>query len=177
MKHAKISLILLVLLISLVFQSRAEAQFAVPNSVLGNGGALLTGSDNRIVGTIGQPVIGITSNSNNIKALGFWHITGGVVTSVEQISNTIPTEFRLDQNFPNPFNPTTTIRFALPKRSSVTLKLYDIRGREVATLVDDDLPPGEHKVDFNAKGIASGMYLYRLETEGFVQSKKLTLLK
>jgi len=92
-------------------------------------------------------------------------------------ADNLPKEFRLFQNYPNPFNPTTTIRFDLPKRTFVTLKVYDVLGREVATLVSADLQPGEHKVDFNAFSLASGLYLYRLETKEFVQMKKLMLLR
>ena len=89
----------------------------------------------------------------------------------------VPTEFQLDQNYPNPFNPTTTIRFTLPKSSPVILKVFDMMGREVASLVDQTLPIGEYEVEFDAKGLASGTYFYRIETEGFIRAKKLTLLK
>ena len=101
-----------------------------------------------------------------------------IATAVEELPTAgIPKEFALAQNYPNPFNPSTTIRFALPKRSSVKLKIYDLLGREVVTLVDEDLQPGEYQVEFDASSLASGVYIYRLEAEGFVQAKKLMLLK
>ncbi|MFQ5652593.1 MAG: peptidoglycan DD-metalloendopeptidase family protein [bacterium] len=102
-------------------------------------------------------------------------------TSVEEASGKpAPGSFSLSQNYPNPFNPSTTIEFALPQRSDVTLKLYDILGREVATLLEGELAAGVHQVDFNAEELASGVYIYRIEAEGssrFVRARKLMLLK
>lgn len=97
-------------------------------------------------------------------------------TSVEDHA-AIPTEFALAQNYPNPFNPSTTIQFALPVRSEVSLKLFDLLGREVATLVNGELETGVHKVVFDAKDLASGVYFYRIEADGFVRAKKLMLFK
>lgn len=89
----------------------------------------------------------------------------------------LPTEFALHQNYPNPFNPGTTIRFDLPRTLSVKIKLYDVLGREVMTILDTKRRAGHHKVEFDGAGLASGIYFYRLETEGFVRTRKLTLLK
>lgn len=96
--------------------------------------------------------------------------------------NIIPTEFRLAQNYPNPFNSSTTIKFSIPaekifKVVPTTLKIYDVLGREVATLVDEDKIPGNYEVNFNGKGLASGMYIYRIQSGNFIDSKKLILLK
>jgi hypothetical protein len=86
-------------------------------------------------------------------------------------------EFRLNQNYPNPFNPTTTIEFALPKTAFVTLKIYNLLGKEVAKLVAEQRSAGIHKLNWDARGLASGVYLYRLEAGGFVKSRKLILLR
>ena len=153
------------------------AQYAVKNGVFGNGGSVVCNPDNQLHGTIGQPAIGVTQNSSYSNQIGFWHQVGGLVTHVEKISNILPVKFQLEQNYPNPFNSTTTIRFTLPKSSHVTLKLFDMMGREVASLVDETLPAGDYKVDFDAKGLASRIYFYRIQAEGFVQTRKLTLLK
>ena len=96
-------------------------------------------------------------------------------TSAEE--TTIPSEFALYQNYPNPFNPATTIRFSVPRESFVTLKVYDNTGTLVTTLVNESKPAGEHSVSFNAAGLASGIYFYRLETEGTAIAKKMILLK
>lgn len=177
MKFVKISLVLLTFAAGLLIQQSAQAQINMPNSVFGNGGAVLTGGSNRIIGTIGQPAIGVASNSSNINKGGFWYQARDFVTSVEQISSTLPKEFRLRQNYPNPFNPSTTIQFALPKFTSVRLKVFDLLGREVTTLVDEELQPGEYKVTFEAEGLPSGVYFYQIQAKGFVRTKKLMLLK
>ncbi len=172
-------LLLLVTGLILLQSAKAqEAQMVVPNSVFGNGGAVISDSQYRIVGTLGQPFIGVAGNPSTINNVGFWYLTAReLATSVEQIPSSVPKEFHLDQNYPNPFNPTTTIQFALPQRSNVTLKLYDILGRRVATLVDEELEPGVHKVNFDAEDLASGVYFYRIQAEAFVRTKKLMLLR
>jgi poly(3-hydroxybutyrate) depolymerase len=88
-----------------------------------------------------------------------------------------PSHFSLDQNYPNPFNPTTTISFSLPAARPVTLKIYDILGQEVATLIQEVLVSGRHVVRWNASGLASGVYFYRLQAGEFTQTKRLLLLK
>ena len=88
-----------------------------------------------------------------------------------------PDSYNLTQNFPNPFNPTTSIRYSIPKRSNVTLKVYDILGNEVATLVNEEKNQGVYTVSFNAAGLASGIYFYTLRADGFVQTKKMLFLK
>lgn len=92
---------------------------------------------------------------------------------------TLPTEFALSQNYPNPFNPSTTIRFSLANSEAVSLRVYDVLGREVATLIDaETMTSGAHSVQFDATDLASGMYLYRLEAgSNFVQTKQMMLLK
>jgi photosystem II stability/assembly factor-like uncharacterized protein len=89
----------------------------------------------------------------------------------------LPSAFVLEQNYPNPFNPTTTIRYTLPQASHVTLKVYDVMGREAATLVSEVKQPGTYSVRWDASGVASGVYFDRLSTPSFVQTRKLLLLR
>ncbi len=89
----------------------------------------------------------------------------------------VPRAYALDQNYPNPFNPATTIRYELPKASGVTLKVYNILGQEVATLVDEYQSAGYKSVRFNGSGLASGIYVYRLQAGDYVAAKKFVLLK
>jgi hypothetical protein len=94
----------------------------------------------------------------------------------------LPSRFALHPNRPNPFNPTTTIAYDLPRASRVRLAIYDVRGREVRTLLDANQPAGSHQVRWDgrdARGVpaASGVYFYRLSATGFVQTKKMVLLK
>jgi hypothetical protein len=89
----------------------------------------------------------------------------------------VPREFLLDQNFPNPFNPTTMINYSVPKTSFVTIKVYDVLGRDVTTLVNDNKPAGNYSIEFNAIKLVSGIYFYRMRAGDFIQTKKLILLK
>jgi plastocyanin len=88
-----------------------------------------------------------------------------------------PASFRLDQNFPNPFNPSTTIEFALPRASRVLLTVHNMLGQEVATVVDEEKPAGTHQILYKPEDLASGIYFYRLQVEDFVQTKTLVLLR
>ena len=127
--------------------------------------------------TLGQTLIGQVEDENHKMSGGFYYMTG-VLTAIDLLADeNLPGEFRLDQNYPNPFNPITTIQFTVPKHANVKLKLYDLLGRKVVTLVDEELEPGEYKYIFNASGFASGVYFYHMEADRFVQVKKLILLK
>ena len=89
----------------------------------------------------------------------------------------LPAAFGLDQNYPNPFNPATNIAFQVPENSRVTLEVYDVTGRRITTLVDDNLDAGYHEVTFDGTRLASGVYLYRMQAGDFVQTRKLMLVK
>ncbi len=97
--------------------------------------------------------------------------------SVQLLNNEIPTEYFLAQNYPNPFNPETRIRYKIPSETNVTLKVYDVLGREIAVLVDKEQYAGIYEVVFNGKNLSSGIYFYKLETDNYSDSKKLLLLK
>ena len=98
------------------------------------------------------------------------------VTSVHPTTNTI-SSFELSQNYPNPFNPVTRINYQIPKFSHVTIKVYNILGQEIATLINEQKNAGHYSVDFNATRFASGVYFYRMQVGSFVSTKKLLLLK
>jgi bacillopeptidase F (M6 metalloprotease family) len=101
-----------------------------------------------------------------------------IITGTENsIKHKIPKHFQLSQNYPNPFNPSTTIEFNLPKTCEVTLKVFNILGEEVATLVSDRLSAGSYSYEWDASNLASGIYLYRLAAEGYVETKKMMLMK
>jgi hypothetical protein len=104
-----------------------------------------------------------------------WFVPG--VTGVEHKPNTNSENYELYQNYPNPFNPTTTIRFTIPHRSNVTLKVYDMLGKEIATLVDEEKNPGSYEVKFDASNLPSGVYFYKIKAGEFTQTKKMILMK
>jgi len=97
--------------------------------------------------------------------------------SVGNSTKEIPNSYSLSQNYPNPFNPTTKINFALPKQGLVTLKIYDVLGREVRTLVNEVKSAGQYSVDFNASEFSSGVYFYKLESGTFSETKRMLLIK
>ena len=107
---------------------------------------------------------------------GDWLNVFNPATDVPRL-NPLPTSCRLEQNYPNPFNPATVIKFKVPSSQVVTLKVYDLLGREVATLVNEEKSPGNYEVKFDGNNLASGMYIYRLQSGSTVLSKKMLLMK
>ncbi|GAB6283000.1 MAG: hypothetical protein STSR0008_17540 [Ignavibacterium sp.] len=101
--------------------------------------------------------------------------TNGITDVTDE--NNLPKEYSLSQNYPNPFNPTTTLSFAISQQSFVSLKVYDVLGKEVATLVNEEKPAGTYKVTFDAGKLSSGVYFYKLQTGNFVETKKMILLR
>ncbi|MBK9097156.1 MAG: T9SS type A sorting domain-containing protein [bacterium] len=97
-------------------------------------------------------------------------------TGIEQIEGELST-YNLSNNYPNPFNPTTTIKFQIPEMGFIALKIYDILGNEITTLVNEELQAGNYEVEFDASSISSGIYFYRLQSGSFVETKKMILLK
>jgi len=98
-------------------------------------------------------------------------------TGVIEVKNGLVRSFDLKQNYPNPFNPTTTIAFSIEKRGLVNLKVYNINGQLVSTLVNRTMTPGNYSVKFDGRGLASGTYYYRLTVDGKLMTKKMTLVK
>lgn len=100
-----------------------------------------------------------------------------VVVGTESNTGNSPISFSLDQNYPNPFNPTTKIKYSIPAASPTTLKVYDVLGNEIATLVNGEKQAGTYEVNFNAASVASGVYFYKLQSGTFVQTRKMIVLK
>ncbi len=98
-------------------------------------------------------------------------------TDVEDNDTYVPHLLSLSQNYPNPFNPTTTIQFSLPHSAFVSLKVFNTLGQEVSNLVAEEKAVGNYKVEWNAEGVASGVYLYRLIAGKFVETKKMLFLR
>lgn len=119
------------------------------------------------------------ANPGDSGTLKKWclRITYEAPVGIHNTGSGLPEKFSLQQNYPNPFNPVTNIKFNIIKSGIVKLKVYDILGREVAQLVNEYKPAGSYLVDFNASFLASGIYFYRLETEGFSEVKKMVLIK
>ena len=100
-----------------------------------------------------------------------------ITVDVKEVSNQIPSEYKLEQNYPNPFNPSTTIQFAIPQQSFVRVEVFNVMGEKVSALVSETLSSGTYEYEWNAEGLPSGVYFYRLSTENYAQTKKLLLMK
>ncbi len=142
-----------------------------------------TFANNKITSAVGQSFVGLSLQANAQITSGFLGGISKLVTGVIQ-DELVPRSFSLHQNFPNPFNPSTVIRYELPVNSRVMLRIFNILGQEVKTLVNEVQDPGFKQVEWNASGVASGMYFYRFEATGtsdpaktFVESRKVVLLR
>jgi len=164
-------------IIALLFVTTALPQYQITNNLIGSGGNVVSNSNNNIVSTVGEAFIGKTSNTVYQNQIGFWYAyQQTTITDIEE-EETIPTVFKLEQNYPNPFNPSTKIKFAVPEKSNVLIKVYDILGSEVATLVNKEMDAGWYENNFNAVGLSSGVYLFRMEAGSYVSTKKMILLR
>ena len=134
----------------------------------------LTG--NRRVWSVGGcPYVPYAGAGTNVLNCGLYILPITGITP--PIGIQLPKEYRLEQNYPNPFNPITKISFDLPKTGLVSLKVFDVLGKEVATIVNEVKNPGNYTVDFDGASLSSGVYFYRLESNGFVSTKKMILIK
>ena len=116
--------------------------------------------------------------SGNTGVLKSWCIELNYQTVLGNIETVeIPNNYSLKQNYPNPFNPVTTIKYGIPKGSNVFLRIYDVMGREVAILVNEQKNAGVHSVGFNSENLSSGVYFYKIEAGNFTDVKKMVLVK
>ncbi|MCH8035073.1 MAG: T9SS type A sorting domain-containing protein [Bacteroidetes bacterium] len=100
-----------------------------------------------------------------------------ILTGISNEKENLIDRFVLEQNYPNPFNPITTITYQIPKTSFVTIKVYDVLGNEIATLVNEELEAGKYEIDFIARDLPSGIYFYTFRSGSFAETKKMLLLK
>ncbi|MBS1494665.1 MAG: T9SS type A sorting domain-containing protein [Bacteroidetes bacterium] len=175
-----------------VFQEQYSSPFtkiiSYNNYIFANSGTAVYKSSD-----FGNTWISIYSAAANINVNNIWNNSEYIFASIgnaglirrsisdaigiSPISSRIPDKFSLSQNYPNPFNPNTTINFQIPKNNFVNLKVYDINGREVSELVNENLNAGEYKINFNATALPSGVYYYKLTSDNFSETKKMMLIK
>lgn len=173
----KRKLIIKIFLLLILSPQIMLSQNQMPYGVAGSGGGKLSSSANILEFTIGESVVGKCSNPTNLGVMGFWSVyQQDVLTSVEE-EELLPVQYKLEQNYPNPFNPVTTIKFAVAERSRVIIKVYNIAGEEIVTLVNEEKDRGWYEVKFGANGISSGIYLCRMQAGNYVTIKKMMLLK
>jgi hypothetical protein len=147
-----------------------SSQLMIPRSVFGNGGEASANSSYKVKATLGQSLVGKTSDASNQKHIGFWYTLASIKVDAGNI-NALPSRFVVLGNYPNPFNERTTIRFILPERSGVRLDVFDLLGRKVATIVNGAMDAGEHAMildgtALNAAASGSRMYFCTLTALG-----------
>jgi hypothetical protein len=141
------------------------------------------GNNSILNSMLGQSIFGVSGGNGVFVFTGYTAISKGILSSVKTKDVITPVEFALYQNFPNPFNPSTTIRYGLPADSRVTLKIYNVLGQQIAEIINREQSKGTYEVLWNAT-VASGLYFYRIEAASisnpdvkFTQLKKMLVLK
>jgi len=163
---------LLVLLLAVNFSS-AQTITGVFSAV----GDKSTNSTQHLSFTIGESLIGFSNNSSTNSYSGFWYTYIESITTNVEDQLTVPIEYRLEQNYPNPFNPSTTISWQSPVSSWQSIKVFDVLGNEVATIVDEYREAGRHRITFDASQLSSGVYFYKIQAGRFTSTKKMLLIK
>jgi hypothetical protein len=178
MAKVKIYRVLTLILLLLLIASITLAQNQIPVSVISSGGEKSSSTSFILSSTVGEQFIGKAVNSENQHNIGFWYVyKQSTLTDVAQEEETIPTVFKLEQNYPNPFNPSTVIKFAVPEMGNVLIKIYDLLGEEVTSLVNEEMEAGWYRREFNGSGYSSGIYIYRMQAGNYISTKKMILIK
>jgi hypothetical protein len=138
------------------------------------GGEPLTILTNNLDSDSHPDVAVLTITDDIVVMLNLDYVVG---VSEDESKLSIPDKFKLEQNYPNPFNPSTTIKYSIPKENFVTIKIYNLLGEEVVTLVNEDKTIGNYEIEFNAASLPSGIYFYRIQAGDYFETKKMILLK
>jgi membrane-bound inhibitor of C-type lysozyme len=171
-------LVAALLLLTIASATPVMAQYALSSAVVSSGASSMGGVQYQIRGSVGQAVINSTSGAAYADSQGFWYTvghTGGLAAG--DVGRALPGSFALAQNFPNPFNPSTELRFQVPAAARVTIKIFNISGQLVETLADRNFTAGEHALTWNGARYATGIYLVRMTAPGFTEIRRAVLLK
>lgn len=154
----------------------AYAQYEIAQSVFGSGGIPVKSLSYSLSSTLGQTAIGNTQGINYRQPVGFWYSID-IIVGIPGLDDLIPGRFELLQNYPNPFNPVTLIRYAIPRAGRVRIEIFNILGQRVHTLMDSDQTPGYHAMTFDGSSLASGLYIYRMQADGFSEVRRMILTR
>jgi len=168
----KVYLVLLIIVFSLTTNIFSQVQFT-PQTITTSADGATSVYAVDVDGDGDMDVLSASFSDDKIA----WYENLMPPTSVPALSDILPTKFKLYNNYPNPFNPQTIIEFDVTENLPVTLKIYDLQGREAATLIDEQLAPSHYKVTFNARDLASGVYFYHIRMGAFHAVKKMVLIR
>ena len=183
MKSIKSKVFFFVLPLILCATPDIIAQLEITRHLVASGGAISSNAEYGIKSSVGQPLINFTSGSDNNLWLGFWNTNQSLVDVNDK--ELLPDKFEIFQNFPNPFNPSTQIKYSIPEISNVRLEIFNVLGERISILVNQIREPGFYITKFNASNLASGLYIYRIHAksvrndskQNFIEVKKMMLLK
>jgi len=175
MKNSILLIIALFVLLSIFRIEIAEAQYIISNSVVANGGIIASNASYFMAGTVGQSLIGVMSNASYVHELGFW-VGGGRILGIDTNSET-PTALQFYQVYPNPVSNELIIRFSLPGPEHVVIRLHDLAGKVVATIVDVELEPGEYAYGLSTNDLANSFYYLRLTTTERTMNQAIQLIR
>ena len=168
--------ILLGLAVFVMTGSMSHAQTRIDRSVVSSAAAKASSGTHIITATVGQPIIGTSKNSTQFAALGFWYRKENVAVMVERMIAPSPATATLEQNYPNPVQAMTVIRFSLPSAQSVRLILADEAGRTITDLVQGMFDAGSYQSTVDAGELPAGVYFYRLQAGGQVISRRMMVI-
>ncbi len=167
----------LVLGIALLACPRADALVVLRTSVMGCGGDHVSDPNYDHWCTVGQAAVGQTGNAYYLHYAGFWYPTSYHFSEVMDPLAGVPTAFALGYGTPNPVGAVGSVNYAVPTRGHVAIRLYDVTGRQVQTLVNGHVEPGYHEAPLRGRGLSGGIYFCRMEAEGFSATKRLVRLR
>jgi hypothetical protein len=173
MKHS-ILLLLILALSPLCGSPSLHAQYAIDRSVFGLGGTETKGAQNRIIGTLGQTLIGVAENPTTIQQAGFWYGVHSVPVGIT-LAAALPGILQLGQNYPNPVRGTATIPFSIQRSAHVRLTVSSVLGEEMQVLLNGDMRPGLYHARFDGTRYPAGMYFIRLQAGAQVVSRSFVV--
>ncbi len=171
------SILVLLFVLLLSPPQTALADYQIPQSVVAGGGGLSVATGYRLTGTVSQPMIGRSAATGYVHGIGFWHQAQVFFADVSEEAPALPVRFSLGSTYPNPGGPVTHLRFAVPRAARVALRLYDVTGRQVRTLLEGEMPPGFHTIRLDGTELPAGVYYCLMTAPGFRETRSLVLVK
>ena len=166
-----------ILALSLILGGRIMFSQSVEWSFFPSGFGFSQSATATLISSVGEPFVGFSQIGSTSIYSGSLFRNIVIITGLRENKNQLPHEYALYQNYPNPFNPSTTVRYDLPRTTFVTLSIFDVLGRQISTIVEEEKPAGAYQVNVYAPNLPSGVYFYRLQARDFVKTKKFVLLR